>query len=69
MDNIRVMPTGNPSTRNKRYLLYHLLVHPHLRKKVGTIVKFSYINLFNLKESWRKRVVILLPALSVVETT
>lgn len=27
----RMMPTGNPSKRNRRVLLYHLLVHLHLR--------------------------------------
>ncbi|WMV49863.1 hypothetical protein MTR67_043248 [Solanum verrucosum] len=63
------MPTGHPSSRNRRDLLYHLLVHLHLSTKVSTIVRISEPSLRILRVVWCKGVVSLMHALSLVETT
>lgn len=65
----RVMPTGRPSKRNRKVGLPHLLVHMHLRTRVNTTVRFLELNLHMHRVVWRKGVVSILPALSVIGTT
>ncbi|KAK4718173.1 hypothetical protein R3W88_016511 [Solanum pinnatisectum] len=48
-DNKRVMLTDHPSNKNRRDLLYHLLVHLYLRTKVSTIVRILKLSLCILR--------------------
>lgn len=63
------MTTDHPSNKNGRDLLHHLLVHLRLRMKIITTVKTSKLNLLILRVAWHQRVVSLLQASNVEETT
>ena len=65
----RVMPTSHLSNRNKRVLPHHLPVHLHLRIRESTMVRILDLNLHIHMVVWDQGVLILFPALSVVETT
>uniref|UniRef100_A0A0V0GSX2 Putative ovule protein n=1 Tax=Solanum chacoense TaxID=4108 RepID=A0A0V0GSX2_SOLCH len=64
----RAMPTSHLSNRNRRDMLHHQLVHLHLRTRVSTMVRILELSLPILRAVWRKGVVSLLPAPSVVGT-
>lgn len=67
MGSRRVMPADHPSNKNKGHLPHRLLVHLYLRTRVSTMVKI--IDLRIQRVVWRKGVVSVQPAPSVVETT
>ena len=57
---------SQPSNRNRKDSLLHILVHVHLRTKVSTMIRTLELNLLILRVIWHKRVVILLHARSFV---
>ena len=69
LGNRRLMPTGDPSKRNKMDLLNYLRFHLHLRMKVSYIIRSSKLNLLIIKVNWNKWVVSLLHKPSLVGTT
>ncbi|KAH0679995.1 hypothetical protein KY290_022105 [Solanum tuberosum] len=69
---IKAMSIVRPSSRSKRGLLHHLLVHMHLETKANIMVRIcrtSYLNQRNPIVVWHKEVVGLLHVLSVGEPT
>ena len=65
----RVMPTGHPSNRHRRFLPHNFLVHLHLRTKVSTIVRILVLNLHIHMVVLHKGVLSVMAAPSVVETS